>query len=134
MLAATVLAIFLVFSMDGVAFGEFMSDYVKKPIKTTIEDDDRRQLALHELSSLKRGIKDFNKGVSKDTKKLKKLVDDYVSTPEDFDNLFASAFSRRGQEMGEIWTRRQAMLRHIQANEWQEIMSSAKATAQAKGQ
>ncbi len=134
MLAATVLAIFLVFSMDGAAFGEFMSDYVKKPIKTTIEDDDRRQLALHELSSLKRGIKDFNKGVSKDTKKLKKLVDDYVSTPEDFDNLFASAFSRRGQEMGEIWTRRQAMLRHIQANEWQEIMSSAKATAQAKGQ
>lgn len=132
MLAATVLAIFLVFSMDGGAFGDFMSDYVKKPMKMTIEDNDRRKLALHALSSLKKGIKDFNKGVSKDTKKLKKLVDDYASTPGEFDNLVASAFSRRGQEMGEIWTRRETMLKHIQAEEWQEIMSSAKAKAQAK--
>ena len=45
-----------------------------------------------------------------------------------------AAFSRRGQEKGEIWTRRETMLKHLQADEWQEIMSSAKAKAQAKAQ
>jgi hypothetical protein len=34
--------------------------------------------------------------------------------------------------MGEIWTLREAILQHIQADEWQEIMSSAEAKARAK--
>lgn len=129
MLIATVLAIFLVFNMDGGTFGQLMSDYAKKPMKATIEDDDRRKLALHELTLLTKDLKDFNKGVVKDTKSLQKLVEDYATTPEDFDQLFESAFSRRKQEMSEVWKQRDAMLQHVEPEEWQAIISSAKAKA-----
>jgi hypothetical protein len=109
-----------------------MSDHAKKPMKSTITDDDRRKQTLHDLSSIDKSIKAFNKGVSADTKQLDKLVDDYSSTPEAFDDLVASAFSRRQQEIDEIWKRRQAMLQHIEPEEWQAIVSSAKASAKHK--
>ncbi len=127
MLAATVLAVFLVLSMGGGSFGELISDHLEKPMKTTVQDDGRRKAALQELALLRKSIKGFNKGVAKDIKSLNKLVDDYESTPEAFDALFASAFDRRKQELGAIWEGRAAMMQHIQPNEWTSMVDSATA-------
>lgn len=130
MIAATVLAILLLFGMGGGPFGEFTTSYLKEPIKTTIVDEDRRDQALDGLGDLKDGIKDFNKQVSKDIKQFHKLVKNYESTPEQFDQMFSSVLAKRKQEVEAIWQLRSAMLEHIQPDEWQTIISRARAKAE----
>ena len=130
MIAATVIAILLIIGGGGGLFGELTTEYVKDPIKETIVEEERRDLALDELKSLKDAIKDFNKQVSKDIKKFDKLVKNYESTPEEFDQMISGAFASRQQEIEKIWERRSAMLAHIQADEWQTIINSAKAKAE----
>lgn len=127
MIAAAILALFLIFGFGGGVFGELMTKYAEDPVKDTIVDEDRREQALDELKSLEKAIKDLNKGVSKDTKAFHKIVEDYDSKPADFDDMFSSAIARREQEVNTIWERRSALLTHIQADEWQSIISSAKA-------
>ncbi len=89
-------------------------------------------MALNELDSLKDAIKDLNKNVSKDIKQFDKLVKNYDSKPEDFDSMLSAVFTRRQQELGKIWQQRSAMLAHIKADEWQTIISRAKAKAEEK--
>ena len=132
MIAATILAILLIFGVGGGPFGELTSKYMKDPIKETIVEEDRRKLALDELKSLKHVIKDFNKHVSKDIKHFHKLVENYESTPEEFDQMTADVFAKRKQEVEKLWQQRSAMLTHIKADEWQTIISSAKAKMEEK--
>jgi esterase/lipase len=133
MIAATLLALFVVFGMSGGGlFGELMTEYVKDPIKTTIVDEDRRKMALKELGSLKDAIKDLNKHVSKDIKQFEKLVKKYDSTPEEFDQMFSSVLANNKQNVEIVWERRSAMLTHIQSDQWQSIISSAKAAQEQK--
>lgn len=126
MIAATILAILLIFGAGGGPFGELTSKYMKDPIKDTIVEEQRQKMALDELKSLKHVIKDFNKNVSKDIKQFDKLVKDYKSTPEEFNQMISDVFAKRKQEVEEIWQQRSAMLTHIEADEWQAIVSSAK--------
>lgn len=132
MIAATVLAILLIFGVGGGPFGELMTKYAKTPIKNSIVEEDRREQALKEHKALKNAIKEFNKGVSKDIKQFRKLVEDYDSTPVEFDSMFASVLTKRQREVDKIWDRRSAMLTHIKAEEWQTIMSSARAKMEEK--
>ena len=132
MIAATILAIFIIFGAGGGVFGELMTKYTKDPIKTTIVEDDRRDKALDGLGDLKDAIKDFNKQVSKDIKQFDKLVNNFDSTPEEFDKMVSNVFAKRQQEVEKFWELRSAMLTHIKADEWQTIISSAKAKAEEK--
>lgn len=132
MIAATIIVILIIFGGDGGPFGELMTKYVNDPIKTTIAEEGRRDMALDELDSLKDTIEDFNENVAKDIKQANKLVKNYDSTPEEFDQMFSNVFVKRKQEVGKIWQRRSAMLAHIKANEWQTIINSAKAKAEGK--
>ena len=132
MIAATVLAILLIFGMGGGPFGELTSKYMKDPIKETIAEEDRRDKALDGLGDLKDAIKDFNKHVSKDIKQFDKLVKNYESTPDEFDQMISGAFSNRRHEVEKMWEWRSAMLAQIKADEWQTIISSAKAKAEEK--
>jgi len=132
MIAATVIALLLIFGIGGGPFGELMTKYAKDPIKHTIVEKDRRDQALDELKSLKKAVKEFNKGVSKDIKQFHKLVENYDSKPAEFDNMFSSVIGKRKQEVNTIWERRSAMLKHVQAEEWKTIISSAKAKMEEK--
>jgi hypothetical protein len=132
MIAATVIALLLIFGIGGGPFGELMTKYAKDPIKTTIVEKDRREQALDELKSLKKAVNAFNKGVSKDIKQFHKLVENYDSKPAEFDNMFSSVIGKRKQEVNTIWERRSAMLKHVQAEEWKTIISSAKAKMEEK--
>jgi hypothetical protein len=132
MIAATILAILIIFGVGGGPFGELMTKYTKDPIKETIVEEDRQKMALHQLKSLKGSIKDFNKHVSKDIKQFDKLVKNYESTPEQFDQMISGVFTKRKQEVETLWERRSAMLAHIKADEWQTIISSAKAKMEEK--
>jgi uncharacterized protein (DUF488 family) len=132
MIAATIIAVLLIFGVGGGPFGDLMTKYTKDPIKETIVEEDRQKMALHELKSLKGAIKNFNKHVSKDIKRFDKLVRNYESTPEEFDQMFANVLAKRRQDVETLWERRSSMLAHIEAEEWQTIISSAKAKMKEK--
>ena len=127
MIAAAIIGLLLIFGLGGGVFGELMTKYAEDPVKDTIAEQDRREQALDELKSLEKAVKGLNKGVSKDIKGFQKLVEDYESTPEDFDNMIASIFERREQEVDAIWQQRSALLTHVRADEWQTIISTARA-------
>ena len=132
MIAATIIAILLIFGVGGGPFGELMTKYAKDPVKHTIVEKDRREMALKELKSVKKAIKEFNKSTSKDIKHFHKLVENYDSKPEEFDNMFSSVLAKHKQEVDKIWDRRSTMLTHIKADEWTTIISSAKAKMEEK--
>jgi hypothetical protein len=110
-------------------FGELMSDYIEDPIEATIVEEERREMALDAHDDLEDAISEFNKQVLDDRDKLNELVENYESTPHEFDQLFVDAFARRRQEVEAIWKQRSAMLLHIKADEWETIIISAKAEA-----
>ena len=132
MIAATILAILLIFGMGGGPFGELTSKYMKDPVKHSIFEEERRDMALDELKSLKKAINEFNKHVSKDIKQFDKLVKNYESTPEEFDQMLTDVFTKRKQEVETLWDRRSAMLTHIKPEEWQAIINSAKTKMEKK--
>ncbi len=111
-------------------FGELTSKYVEDPIKNTIVDEQRRDLALKQLSLLKDRIKKLNEQEAKAVEELSGLVKDYGSRPEDFDRLLSSVGEQRQQQVEKIWEERSAMLVHIRPDEWKAIFDSAKAAAQ----
>ena len=132
MIAATILAIFILFGGGGGLFGNLMSEYVEDPMEAAIVEEGRREVALDKLDDLQDAIKDFNKAVSKDIKRFHELVENHDSKPEDFDQMLAGVFEQRNQEVENFWQLRKAMLAHINADEWQTIVSSAKAKAKEK--
>jgi len=132
MIVATVAAILILFgsSDSNGLFGTLMIKYAEDPVKNTIADEARRELALKSLSVLKDDIDDFNKQNSEDIEQFSKLVKNYNSSPEDFNKLFSSMLAKRQEQVDKIWEDRGEMLNHIQPEEWQTIISSAKTEAQ----
>jgi len=133
MIAATLLALYLLFFSAGHdQFGTLMENYVKDQMKVVIVDEGHRKLALQGLSVVNDDISDLNKTVSKGDKELEVLIKNYNSKPEEFDQLFSSVLTKRQQQVNKLWDDRQAMLIHIQADEWRAIINGAKAAAEKK--
>lgn len=133
MIVAALLAVYLLFFNVGHdQLGTLMEYYVKDQMKVVIVDDGRRKLALQGLSVVNADISDLNKQVAIVDKQLEKLIKDYNSKPEDFDQLFSSVLTKRNQQVEKLWDDRQAMLQHIQPDEWRAIMSGARAAAEKK--
>jgi ABC-type transporter Mla subunit MlaD len=82
---------------------------------------------LKGLAAVNEDFRDLNEQVSKDVAQLEKLIKNYDSKPEDFERLFSSVLAKRQQQTEKIWDDRKAMLRHIQPDEWQAILSGARA-------
>lgn len=131
MLAAILLGVYLTFFAGGPdQLGQLMTHYVKDQIKISVGDEGRRKLALKGLSIVNDDIGELNKQLSKDVERVEKLIRNYNSKPEEFDQLFSSALAKRQQQIDRIWDDRNAMLQHIQPDEWRAIMSGAIAKAE----
>jgi hypothetical protein len=131
-LAAILLGVYLFFFAGGPdqLVGQTMTLYVKDQIKIAVGDEGRRNLALKGLSIVVDDIGDLNKQLSKDVEQVEKLIRNYNSKPEEFDQLFSSTLAKRQQQIDRIWDDRAAMLQHIQPDEWRAIMSGARAKAE----
>jgi hypothetical protein len=130
MLAALLVAFlgFMVFvGPGGDQFGELMTRHIEDQIEITLAEEDRCQAALQNLSVLNDDIGDMNQQLSKDVKALEKLIKDYDSKPTGFDRLFASVLAKREQQIDKIWDGRQAMLQHIQTDEWRANIGGVRA-------
>jgi hypothetical protein len=131
MLIAIAAGIMLFFGASSAGpFGELLSRYAEEAMKNTIVDEQRRDLALKQLSLMKARIEELNEQRDKALEQFSGLVKDYSSSPEDFDRLFSSVREQRQQQMEKIWERRSAMLGHIRPDEWKAIIDSAKAAIQ----
>jgi hypothetical protein len=130
MLAAILLGLFMLYSGGGNVLGTMMTHHVTDQVKKNIPDEERRKLALKGLAVVNDDIKKLNEQLSKDLGQMEKLIKDYDSKPEDFDRLFSSVLARRQELVDKIWDDRTAMLQHVQPDEWQAIMSGARAAAQ----
>ena len=131
MIIATVAALLIIFGGSaGSFFGQLMTKYAEDPIKNTITDEQRRELALEGLSLLNNDIENFNEQISDDIEQFGKLIKNYESTSEDFDNTFSSMLAKRQDILDKILEHRSTMLVHIQPEEWKTIINSAKAEAQ----
>jgi hypothetical protein len=129
MIAATVVAIMLLLGMGSGQFGSLMTGYAEDPIKATIKDEKRREMALDSLDKLEDAIEAFNEDVSDDIEKLGKLVRDYDSKPAGFEQFFSAALEQNRKDLNTIWERRSDMLKHIEAEEWTSIIDSARQAA-----
>lgn len=128
MVAATILALMFFFSMNGGGpFGQFISEYVEDPIEEVVADKTRRGQALGALEKLQDDIEDFNEEVLGDIEALNDLVDDYDSTPADFDKMTDAVLQKHHKEFDTMWQHRSEMLSHIKADEWQTIVAKAEA-------
>ena len=133
MIVATVAAVLFLFGGSGGGlFGELMTKFAEDPIKNTIVDEQRRELALKSLDVLKDDIEKLNELTTEDIEKFINLVKNYESSVADFDNMLASILEEHKTQIEKIWVDRKAMLVHIQPEEWQTIIESAKAEAQKK--
>ena len=130
MLAAILLGLFMLYSGGGNVLGTMMTQHVKDQAKKNIPDEERRKLTLKKLAVVNDDIKKLNEQLSKDLGQMEKLIKDYDSKPEDFDRLFSSVLARRQELVDKIWDDRTAMLQHIHPDEWQAVMSGARAAAE----
>jgi hypothetical protein len=130
MLAAILLGLFMLYSGGGNVLGTMMTQHVTDQAKKNIPDEERRKLTLKKLAVVNDDIKKLNEQLSNDLGQMEKLIKDYDSKPEDFDRLFSSVLARRQELVDKIWDDRTAMLQHIQPDEWQAIMSGARAATE----
>ena len=131
MLIAIYLGIMALLGGAGGVFGDLTTQHVKERIKVHVAED-RQQLALKNLSVVVDDIEEINKQLSKDVKQVEKLVKDYNSTPDEFNQQFATALDKRMQQITKLVSDRKAMLQHITAEEWQTIIHDATLAAERK--
>jgi len=119
MIIATLLFVCYLFSggAGDAIFSGFITPEVKDQIKVAIPDKDRREPALKGFAAVNDDFGDYNKQVSKDLAQMEKLIKNYDSKPEDFDQLFSSALAKRTQQVDKIWDDYKAMLQHIRGDE-----------------
>jgi hypothetical protein len=109
--------------------GELTHRYMKAEVKAAIPDETRRELALKALSGLTDDIAEMNGRLQKDLAQFGKLVQDYDSRPDDFDQLFEARSVDHLRRVDRIWARRAAMLEHVRPEEWNIIIQGARAAA-----
>jgi len=131
MLIAIYLGIMMLFGGAEGAFGDLTAHHVKEQIKVHVAEE-RQPLALKNLSVVIDDIDEINKQISKDAEQVEKLIKDYNSTPDDFNQQFATALDKRMQQITKLVSDRNAMLQHITAEEWQAIVQDAKVAAENK--
>jgi len=129
MLIAINLGIMALFGGAAGVFGDLTTQHVKEQIKVHVAEE-RQPVALINLSVVIDDVDEINKQISKDAKQIEKLIKDYNSTPDDFNQQVDTALDKRMQQITKLVSDRKAMLQHITAEEWQAIIHDAKLAAE----
>lgn len=124
MLVAIAYALMSLFGGTDGSFAVLATQHFEDQIKVTVAEE-RRTLALDNLSLVIDDIADINEQMSEDAKQLEELVVVYDSKPEEFDQLFFSSLDLRMKQITKLQHDRMAMLQHITADEWQTIIRNA---------
>ena len=108
------------------ALGHFYNDQAKSLINSEVKDPRQRDNAQVFAAMVKQGIGTFLKQTDQNGKQLKRLYQDYSSTPAQFDALIDQGMDEQGQTFSDILQSRQALLRAVTPEEWNAIIAAAK--------
>jgi hypothetical protein len=115
------------------AFAHFYNDQAKSFIKVHVSDPDRHASAQESAKALKKQIRGFLKQTDENGRQLKKLFQDYSSTPAQFDTVIQMGIDEQRQMFTQLVQSRQTLLGAITHDEWRAIIASAKAADEAMG-
>jgi uncharacterized protein YdiU (UPF0061 family) len=122
------LIIYLSSLMGGsqIFLGEWLIKDSKNQFKEVIQDKERSKKAMEILDVMIREAKGFNQEAGKDEKKLDKLVKDYRSTREDFNQLFSEVQGKREASTAKVLDRFPDLKRNIPREEWTKAFKETK--------
>lgn len=75
---------------------------------------------------VKKGVNTLLKETDQNGKKMKKLYQDYSSTPAQFDAVIQESLNEQRRTVSDIVQSRQALLRAVTQEEWNAIIVNAK--------
>jgi transketolase len=125
------LFVYLAYLLTGstpIFHGEWLIKDSKKEFKEVIKDKDRSRKTMEVLDEMIHEAKDFNKETVKAEKNLKKLVKDYGSTREDFNQLFSDIQGKRQASTAMILDKLPDMKKNILREEWENAFKDVKQT------
>jgi uncharacterized protein YoxC len=108
------------------ALGHFYNDQAKSLIKAEVKDSRRRDNAQVFAEMVKKGVNTLLKETDQNGKKMKKLYQDYSSTPPQFDAVIQESLNEQRRTVSDIVQSRQALLRAVTQEEWNAIIVNAK--------
>jgi len=122
------LIIYLSSLMGGshIFLGEWLIKESRNQFKEVIQDKERSKKAMEILDVMIREAKSFNGEAGKAEKKLEKLVKDYRSTREDFNQLFSEAQGKREASTAKVLDRIPDLKRNIPREEWTKAFKETK--------
>jgi hypothetical protein len=116
------LFVYLVYLLGGspssVFLGEWLIKDSKNQFKEAIQDKERSKKAMEILDEMIRDAKNFNREAEKAEKKLEKLVKDYRSAREDFNQLFSEIQGKREASTAKVLDRIPDLKKNIPREEW----------------
>ena len=122
------LFVYLSFLLGGspIFLGEWLINDSKSQFKEVIQDKERSQKAMGILDEMIRDAKNFNREAEKAEKKLEKLVKDYSSTREDFNQLFSEIQGKREASTAKVLDRIPNLKKNIPREEWANAFKEAR--------
>ena len=122
------LFVYLSFLLGGspIFLGEWLIKDSKDQFKEVIQDKERSQKAMGILDEMIRDAKNFNREAEKAEKKLEKLVKDYSSPREDFNQLFSEIQGKREASTAKVLDRIPNLKKNIPREEWANVFKEAR--------
>ena len=116
----------LVGGSSNIFLGEWLIKESKNQFKEVIQDKERSKKAMEILDEMIREAKNFNREAGKTEKGLEKLVKDYRSTREDFNQLFSEIQGKREASTAKILDRIPDLKKNIPREEWAKAFKEGK--------
>ena len=126
LIAVFVVYIFSLMGGSHIFLGEWLIKESKDQFKEVIQDKERSKQAMGILDEMIRETKNFNREAEKPWNKLEKLVKDYRSTREDFNQLFSEAQGKREASTAKVLDRIPDLKRNIPLEEWAKAFKEVK--------
>jgi hypothetical protein len=123
------LFVYLSFLLGGsseIFLGEWLITESKNQFKEAIQDMERSKKAMEILDEMIREAKNFNREAGNAEKNLGKLVKDYRSTREDFNQLFSEVRGKREASTPKVLDRLPDLKRNILREEWAKAFKGVK--------
>jgi seryl-tRNA synthetase len=115
------LFIYLSFLLTGsspIFHGDWLIKDSKKEFKQVIQDKERSKKTMEILDEMIHEAKGFNKEAGKAKKNMEKLIKEYGSTREDFNQLFSNINDNREASTAKILEKLPDLKKNITREEW----------------
>jgi len=123
------LFIFFAFMLYGPSenlYEPWVQKDAEKQFKEVIQDKERSKKAMKILDEMSRNAKNYTQDLEKAGKNLEKLVKDYHSTRQDFNQIFSEVQGKREASAAKILALMPDLKKNILREEWEKAFTEGK--------